>query len=74
LIVGFVVASAYGSIGVDRDIDSKTGLGLKQYAQQFKNTAGQLQKRTEELQEQLAAQSAPKTPLTIPIVNESFRF
>ncbi len=64
LIVGFVVASAYGSSGVDRDIDSKTGLGLKQYAQQLKNTAAQLQKRTEELQEQLAAQPAPKTPLT----------
>jgi uncharacterized protein YlxW (UPF0749 family) len=69
LIVGFVVASAYGSSGVDRDIDSKTGLGLKQYAQQLKNTAAQLQKRTEELQEQLdqvnAAQSGRQTPSDI---------
>ena len=69
LIVGFVVASAYGSSGVDRDIDSKTGLGLKQYAQQLKNTAAQLQKRTEELQEKLdrvnAVQSGRQTPLDI---------
>ena len=69
LIVGFVVASAYGSSGVDRDIESKTGLGLKQYAQQLKNTAAQLQKRTEELQEKLdrvnAVQSGRQTPLDI---------
>ena len=64
-VVGFVIASAYGSSVVDRDIDSKTGLGLKQYAQQLKNTAGQLQKRTEELQEQLSKQPAPKTPVRI---------
>ena len=65
-VVGFVIASAYGSSVVDRDIDSKTGLGLKQYAQQLKHTAGQLQKRNEELQEQLdlltAAQSGRQTP------------
>jgi len=71
LIVGFVVASAYGSSGVDRDIDSKTGLGLKQYAQQLKNTAGQLQKRTEELQEQLSKRSASSTEVDVIATKEN---
>jgi hypothetical protein len=64
LIVGFVIGAFSANAMDPKEFDTLNPVALKRRAKEVLSERNALQQQNQELQEQLAAQSAPKTPLT----------